>query len=439
MCFLCYEANKFNTPSGNKVIDDFIRYTITNSSKDGGKMIFVPYDRFKNVEFIAEGGFSKIYKATCTDGLIIVWDVKKHKFYCKSEMLVALKELNNSKNISSKELNELKIYYNINLKYGTPDVNKYYGITQHPITQNFMIITEYHELGDLTHYVTNNFFNITWRGKLNKLYGIANGLRFIHLANVIHKDHHSGNIFVHNTGTKIGDLGLSKSSLNDDEDNEVYGIIPYVAPEVLQGHKYTKASDIYSYGMIMWELMTGRRPFWDRNHDTDLIIEICDGLRPPIVTNAPEGYIELMQSCWHPDPNKRPNAEDLFFTFYNGKLNNVNEKNNPTKIIETSDIGPITNKPGAIYKSRPLSAMIRSAESTRSLRSQNIHNNTLSINKRKFNNVLIKNNEKDEPIKRIKLFESDNDDYLTKELELDIEDNKLDSNDYITEEINFDI
>ncbi|CAB4480462.1 unnamed protein product [Rhizophagus irregularis] len=83
--------------------------------------------------------------------------------------------------------------------------------------------------------------------------------------------------------------------------------------------------------------------------------------------------------------------------------------------------------------------MIRSAESTRSLRSQNIHNNTLSINKRKFNNVLIKNNEKDEPIKRIKLFESDNDDYLTKELELDIDNNKLDSNDYITEEINFDI
>ncbi|POG63962.1 kinase-like domain-containing protein [Rhizophagus irregularis DAOM 181602=DAOM 197198] len=304
-----------------------------------------------------------------------------------------------------------------------------------------MIITEYHELGDLTHYVTNDFFNISWKGKLEMLFGIAVGINKIHAANVIHKDYHTGNIFVSSsyTRTTTGDLGLSKSSLNDDEDNEVYGIIPYVAPEVLQGQNYTKASDIYSYGMIMWELMTGRRPFWDRNHDTDLIIEICDGFRPPIVTNAPEDYIELMQSCWHPDPNKRPIAEDLFLTFYNGKLNNVNERNKPTQIIETSDIGPITNKPGAIYKSRPLSAMIRSAESTRSLRSQNIHNNTLSINKRKFNNVLIKNNEKDEPIKRIKLFESDNDDYLTKELELDIDDNKLDSNDYITEEINFDI
>ncbi|RIA86865.1 kinase-like domain-containing protein, partial [Glomus cerebriforme] len=78
-----------------------------------------------------------------------------------------------------------------------------------------------------------------------------------------------------------------------------------MAPEIFRGQKYTKASDIYSLGMIMWEIMT---PFWDRNHDTELIIEICDGLRPPIITNEPEdcNYIDLMKKCWHSDPNKRP-------------------------------------------------------------------------------------------------------------------------------------
>src|SRR3989442_15992990 len=96
-----------------------------------------------------------------------------------------------------------------------------------------------------------------------------------------------------------------------DDDNKYYGIISYMAPEILRGKKYTTSSDIYSFGMIMWELMTGRRPFWDETHDIDLIIEICDGLRPPIVTTAPDGYIELMQECWHPDPKKRPTANDI--------------------------------------------------------------------------------------------------------------------------------
>ena len=178
----------------------------------------------------------------------------------------------------------------------------------------------------------------------------------------------------------IGDLGISKSATEstDDNNNENYGIIPYMAPEIFNGQKYTKASDIYSFGMIMWEFMTGRRPFWNEIHDIELIIKICDGLQPPIVTNAPEGYIELMKECWHFDPTKRPTVTDI-----QNKINKMwdNERistgrNSPTKIIESSDIGPvITNNPGAIYKSRPLSNMIQSAMftmSTRSLRSRSI-------------------------------------------------------------------
>src|ERR1043166_8312566 len=191
---------------------------------------------------------------------------------------------------------------------GMSAINKIYGITQNPNTQNFMIIVKYYELGDLSHYITKNFFDLSWEDKLKRLLNIASGLWNIHYQRIIHKDYHGGNIFLTNESTIIGDLGLSKSSLDNDNDNEIYGIIPYVAPETFRGQKYTDKSDIYSFGMIMWELMTGRRPFWDQNHDSNLIIEICDGFRPPIVTNAPEGYIELMQECWYSDPNKRPLA-----------------------------------------------------------------------------------------------------------------------------------
>ncbi|GES93017.1 kinase-like domain-containing protein [Rhizophagus clarus] len=91
------------------------------------------------------------------------------------------------------------------------------------------------------------------------------------------------------------------------------------------------------------------------------------GLRPPIVTIASEGYIELMQKCWHSDPNERPNANDIWSKFWN-------------------DIGPITNNPGAIYKSRPLN----SVKSTISLKSESSIILEL-YGKRKFNNNLIEN------------------------------------------------
>ena len=94
---------KIFKPSGNKIIDDFIRYTQTNLDTVEGKMEFVPYEQFKNVEFIAEGGFSKIYKATWIDGPIYDWD----DLYRNPNKTVVLKKLNNSKNITTKELNEV--------------------------------------------------------------------------------------------------------------------------------------------------------------------------------------------------------------------------------------------------------------------------------------------------------------------------------------------
>ncbi|RGB24501.1 kinase-like domain-containing protein, partial [Rhizophagus diaphanus] len=93
---------------------------------------------------------------------------------------------------------------------------------------------------------------------------IIDGLTEIHDVNIIHRDLHSGNILLDYCCTaKICDLGTSKSATeyddnNDKKEDNIYGIIPYVAPEVLQGKKYTKASDIYSFGIIMWELMVGR-------------------------------------------------------------------------------------------------------------------------------------------------------------------------------------
>src|ERR1044071_2147065 len=217
-------------------------------------------------------------------------------------------------------------------------LNKYYGITQNPITEDFIIIMKYYQLGSLRDYLTKNFYNIKWSEKLQILRNILAGLSHLHNQEILHRDFHSGNILYENDwDVVISDLGISKSSTDNDSD-EIYGVISYMAPEILQRKEYTEASDIYSFGMIMWELITGRVPFRDQSNDIELIIKICKHFRPPIIKDAPKGYTKLMQKCWNSDPNKRPTAINIF-----RKLSNVinAEKENPIEIIGSLNIGPI--------------------------------------------------------------------------------------------------
>ena len=122
ICRICYKSNILYK-SENKVVDDFIRYTQINSYLElkFGKMEFVPYNQFENIVFIAEGGFSKVYRATWIDGPTINWDKEKLNFKRNGHKRVALKKLNNSENITSKELNEVYnliiIYFNVLMNF----------------------------------------------------------------------------------------------------------------------------------------------------------------------------------------------------------------------------------------------------------------------------------------------------------------------------------
>ncbi|CAI2166050.1 12504_t:CDS:2 [Funneliformis geosporum] len=94
--------------------------------------------------------------------------------------------------------------------------------------------------------------------------------------------------------------------------NQIYGVVPYVAPEILKGNPPTKASDIYSFGIILWIISAGIRPWCNRPHDLELATEICFGLRPEIIDGTPNAYIQLMTRCWNSNPTMRPTAAQLY-------------------------------------------------------------------------------------------------------------------------------
>ncbi|RGB29653.1 kinase-like domain-containing protein [Rhizophagus diaphanus] len=116
----------------------------------------------------------------------------------------------------------------------------------------------------------------------------------------------------------IIDLGLCKpiSDLQDSDNkvNKIYGVLPYMAPELLRKKTYTPASDIYSFSMIMWEFTSGIPPFNCKAHDNHLTLGICSkGERPEIIKTTPKCYIDLMKKCWDSDPSNRPTIIMLEF------------------------------------------------------------------------------------------------------------------------------
>ena len=137
--------------------------------------------------------------------------------------------------------------------------------------------------------------HLTLKDRITIFYCLCNALYRIHEKDLIHCDLHSGNILADGGGCFITDLGLC-GPVDEKSSNKVYGIVSYVAPELLRGKKNTKESDIYSVGMLMWEIFAGHPPFDDRAHNHRLIFDICaEGLRPPILPEMPDDYFQMMQ------------------------------------------------------------------------------------------------------------------------------------------------
>ncbi|EXX57691.1 polo kinase CDC5 [Rhizophagus irregularis DAOM 197198w] len=306
---------------------------------------------------MTKGGYGIIYKAD--------WDRSDRT---NSYIDVILKRFENSKNNNQYFLNELK---SNQLCKNEPLLIEVYGFAKDPESDDYILVMEYASGGDLHKKLQRKFTDFKWFNSLNNWYNylknnkleilqdISKGLKYIHDNKFIHRDFHSGNIFSANNW-KIGDLGLAQSENSESPNNEIYGVIPYIAPEIFKGAAFSKEADIYSFGMIMWELTTGCKPFANVEHDIHLIYKILDGERPKITEDTPKCYANLMKSCWNPDPKKRPPIKEICLTIYNwsdkgkNKEEFVQAEAKREKLIESKKIGPQFAKkyhPEAIYTS----------------------------------------------------------------------------------------
>ena len=228
-----------------------------------------------------------------------------------------------------------------------------FGITKFPDNGNYAMVLNYKD-GNLRNHLQKNHSKLTLKDRISIFGYLCESLYDIHKKDLIHCDLHSGNILVQGGCCYITDLGLC-GPVDDKSSNKIYGITPYIAPEILRGNKNTKETDVYSIGMLMWEIFSGCPPFDDRAHDCHLILDICKGLRPPILSNMPKEYVEMMQRCWDVDPSKRPTIGELY-DFAEDYQNNLykNESSNNETIIPTMNDSNNNNNSQQIQKSHPL-------------------------------------------------------------------------------------
>ncbi|XP_075705027.1 ephrin type-A receptor 8-like [Rhinoderma darwinii] len=225
----------------------------------------------------------------------------------KREVPVAIKTLKVGYN--EKQRRDFLSEASIMAQFDHPNVIHLEGVvTRSKLT---MIVTEYMENGSLDTFLRSRDGHFTIIQLVSMLRGIASGMKYLSDLGYVHRDLAARNILVNsNLVCKVSDFGLSRI-LEDDPDaayTTTGGKIPirWTAPEAITYRTFSSASDVWSYGVVMWEVLAyGERPYWNMTN-RDVINSVEEGYRLPAPMGCPTALHQLMLDCWQRDRNERP-------------------------------------------------------------------------------------------------------------------------------------
>ncbi|CAB4427274.1 unnamed protein product [Rhizophagus irregularis] len=337
-CIRNYLKENFsNWTSGNNDIDNLIQQCQINALNPYMIVEWIPYNNLQNIKYLTKGGCSEIYTADWIDGRYEEWDLKEKQLKRNRRWAkVVLKKLENVESANKSWFDEGISHLHISSK--TSSIVQCYGLTQNPFNGSYMIVMNRMNI-NLREYLQQNHNKLTWKERIQIIDSIIDAVDDIHGERSIHRDLHSGNILFSQNDQifYISDFGFCGPA-NKPLDS-IYGNLSYIAPEVIVNKKYTFASDIYSIGILMWEISSGQPPFINK-HDYDLAIRIINGMRPKTIPDTPLEYKELMEQCWDANPTKRPDIITLFYkirNIYRWYCQNENEQRIISKITSINN------------------------------------------------------------------------------------------------------
>ena len=208
----------------------------------------------------------------------------------------------------------------IHMKLDHPAINKYIGYSKTDFNNksNPVVITEFTPKGNIEDLLLKDrrsqlpetyIWNLT--KKLIIIYGISSGISFLHQNNIVHRDLKASNILLDDKlQPKI--TGFDNIQFRFEQISEnFFGTPLYAAPEVWEDGNYSAASDVYAFGMLMYQILTGVTPFMDVKNPFDLSKMVTNGERPEIPHETPEVLGNLIKKCTKQNPADRPNFESI--------------------------------------------------------------------------------------------------------------------------------
>jgi len=220
-------------------------------------------------------------------------------------LTVAIKEIHHTANED-----QIQEELSLLIKVRHPNLTLFMGIAC-PTSEKLCIISEHMSRGNLYSVLHDKNLKLDWKRRIMMALDTARALNYLHCSKppILHKNLNSINILVDKElVTKVSDYGLEKLRIAAKKSG-VYTQPLWVAPEIFKKNKFTKSTDVYSFGIILWEILTRKTPYQGKikaNNNIKAIQEISSGMRPEIPMKTPPRYADLMARCWHADSSRRP-------------------------------------------------------------------------------------------------------------------------------------
>ncbi|KAK2992226.1 hypothetical protein RJ640_005713 [Escallonia rubra] len=177
----------------------------------------------------------------------------------------------------------------------------------------YCIITEYMSQGTLRMYLNKKEpYSLSTETILRLALDISRGMEYLHSQGVIHRDLKSNNLLLNDEmRVKVGDFGTSCLETQTQESKGNMGTYRWMAPEMVKDKPYTRKVDVYSFGIVLWELTTALLPFQGMTPVQAAFAVAEKNERPPMPASCQPALAHLIKRCWTANPSKRPDFSEI--------------------------------------------------------------------------------------------------------------------------------